>query len=87
MRGRGAGAISAQMADKARLSQGSILTGGAPEGFDAKLVADLVAKADGPVIHVETRPGRPFAAGEALSLPLVPGPLVLPEGGATLRGE
>ena len=27
-------------------------TGGAPEGFDAKLLADLAAKADGPVIHV-----------------------------------
>ncbi len=30
----------------------SILVGGAPEGFDARLVLDEIARADGPVIHV-----------------------------------
>ena len=55
------------MADKARLSQGSILTGGAPEGFDAKLVADLVAKADGPVIHVARDDARMAGMAEALA--------------------
>ncbi len=34
------------------LAKETVLTGGAPEGYDAQLLADLVARADGPVIHV-----------------------------------
>ncbi|MBF9033614.1 transcription-repair coupling factor [Rhodobacterales bacterium HKCCE2091] len=41
-----------------------IAVGGAPEGFDAKLVLDEVAKAGGPVIHV-ARDDKRMAAMEA----------------------
>lgn len=50
------------------------------------LRADLFA-CDGPAIHLESRPGRPVAAGDALALPLVPGPPALPAGSFILRGD
>ncbi|PCJ74162.1 MAG: transcription-repair coupling factor [Rhodobacteraceae bacterium] len=42
------------------------LTGGAPEGYDAKLLADLVARNDGPVIHVLRDDTRLAAMQQAL---------------------
>ena len=34
------------------LQKVTTLTGGAPEGFDARLIAQLVSRANGPVVHV-----------------------------------
>jgi transcription-repair coupling factor (superfamily II helicase) len=34
------------------LTPGRVVVSGAPEGYDAKLLADTVARADGPVLHV-----------------------------------
>ena len=42
------------------------MTGGAPEGYDAKLLAELVARADGPVIHVLRDDTRLAAMQQAL---------------------
>ena len=42
------------------------LTGGAPEGYDAKLLADLVARTNGPVIHVLRDDTRLAAMQQAL---------------------
>lgn len=43
------------------------LTGGAPEGYDAKLLAQLVARSDGPVIHVLRDDTRLAAMQQALN--------------------
>ena len=48
------------------LGRETVLTGGAPEGYDAHLVAGLVARADGPVIHVARDDARLAAMREAL---------------------
>ncbi|MBP5856640.1 hypothetical protein KAJ83_06445 [Marivibrio halodurans] len=50
------------------------------------LRADLFA-CEGPSIRVETRPGRPVSAGDALALPLIDGPLLMPPGMVVLKGE
>ncbi len=42
------------------------LTGGAPEGYDARLVLDLVKRAGGPVIHVARNDTRLVAMQQAL---------------------
>ncbi|MEE9454975.1 MAG: transcription-repair coupling factor [Paracoccaceae bacterium] len=42
------------------------LTGGAPEGYDARLVVDLVKRAGGPVIHVARNDMRLAAMQQAL---------------------
>ena len=39
-------------AQTAPLEPGLVRVGGAPEGFDASLLADLVRRTDGPVIHI-----------------------------------
>ena len=44
----------------------NITLSGAPEGFDARLVADEVARADGPVMHVARDDRRLAAMAEAL---------------------
>ncbi|QDL93744.1 transcription-repair coupling factor [Paroceanicella profunda] len=44
------------------------LVGGAPQGFDAKLLCDLVARAKGPVIHVARDDARVAALAEALAV-------------------
>ena len=44
-----------------------ILVSGAPEGFDARLIADEVARADGPVIHVARDDRRMNAMAAALA--------------------
>ncbi|WP_118132791.1 transcription-repair coupling factor [Oceanicella sp. SM1341] len=44
------------------------LVGGAPQGFDAKLLCDLVARAKGPVIHVARDDARVAAMAEALAI-------------------
>jgi len=51
-----------------------ILTGGAPEGFDARLVLDELAGADGPVVHVARDDKRLAAMAAALAFfdPSVP---------------
>lgn len=48
------------------LQNGMMLTGGAPEGFDAHLVAGLVGRTNGPVIHVLRNDTRLAAAEQAL---------------------
>ncbi|MGR3823071.1 MAG: transcription-repair coupling factor [Salipiger marinus] len=47
--------------------QSRILMGGAPEGFDAKLILSEVAKAAGPVLHVARDDKRLAALREALA--------------------
>ncbi|MGE4611608.1 MAG: transcription-repair coupling factor [Paracoccaceae bacterium] len=42
------------------------MTGGAPEGFDAKLLADIVARTNGPVVHVLRDDARLAAMQHAL---------------------
>jgi transcription-repair coupling factor (superfamily II helicase) len=42
--------------------------GGAPEGFDARLVADLAAQAGAPVLHVARDDRRAAAMGDALKV-------------------
>ena len=48
-------------------STSHVTVSGAPEGFDAKLVADEVARADGPVIHVARDDRRAEAMRAALA--------------------
>ena len=43
-----------------------IAVGGAPEGFDARLILDEAARAEGPVIHVARDDKRMAAMEEAL---------------------
>ena len=50
----------------AKIAPGAVTIGGAPEGWDAKLLADLVARADGPVIHVARDDARAAAMTDAL---------------------
>ena len=52
----------------AEIAPGAVIVGGAPEGFDARLVADLVGKAGGPVIHVARDDARAAAMAEALAV-------------------
>ncbi|MGG7568651.1 transcription-repair coupling factor [Rhodovulum sp. DZ06] len=54
------------MAETEPLRPGQVLAGGAPEGLDAKLVADLARRAGGPVIHVARDAARMAAFAEAL---------------------
>jgi len=49
------------------MSQSRIIMGGAPEGFDAKLILAEVEKAAGPVIHVARDDKRMAALQEALA--------------------
>ncbi|MEM9783614.1 MAG: transcription-repair coupling factor, partial [Pseudomonadota bacterium] len=62
-----------------RVAPGRVTIGGAPEGYDAKLVADLAARVGGPVIHVARDDARAAAMIEALSIwspttPILPFP-------------
>ena len=50
----------------APLSAVKSLTGGAPEGYDAKLLAELVARANGPVLHILRDDARLAAMKSAL---------------------
>src|SRR6056297_2692690 len=43
-----------------------IIVGGAPEGFDAKLILNEVARSEGPVIHVARDDKRMVATAAAL---------------------
>ena len=52
----------------ADIAPGAVTVGGAPEGWDAKLLADLVNRADGPVIHVARDDARAAAMAEALAI-------------------
>ncbi len=52
----------------AEISPGAVIIGGAPEGFNAHLVAGLVARANGPVIHVARDDARAAAMAEALAV-------------------
>ena len=52
----------------AEIAPGAVIVGGAPEGFDARLVADLVERAGGPVIHVARDDARAAAMAEALAV-------------------
>jgi transcription-repair coupling factor (superfamily II helicase) len=52
----------------AEITPGAVIIGGAPEGLDAHLVADLVARAKGPVIHVARDDARAAAMAEALAV-------------------
>ena len=48
------------------LEPGAVAVGGAPEGYDATLLAELVARAGGPAIHVARDDRRAAAMAEAL---------------------
>ncbi|MEM7188208.1 MAG: transcription-repair coupling factor, partial [Pseudomonadota bacterium] len=52
----------------ANLAPGAVTFCGAPEGWDAKLLADLVERAGGPVIHVARDDARAAAMAEALAV-------------------
>ena len=52
----------------AGIAPGAVTIGGAPEGWDAKLLADLVERAGGPVIHVARDDARAAALAEALGV-------------------
>lgn len=56
------------MTQMAKIAPAAITAGGAPEGWDAKLLADQVAKAGGPVLHVARDDARAAAMAEALGL-------------------
>ena len=56
------------MTHVAKIASGAVTVGGAPEGWDAKLVADQVAKAARPVIHVARDDARAAATAEALAV-------------------
>ncbi|MEM1345550.1 MAG: transcription-repair coupling factor [Pseudomonadota bacterium] len=50
------------------MTPGAVTVCGAPEGFDAKLLADLVARAKGPVLHIARDDARAAALREALAV-------------------
>ncbi len=64
------------MNTRGEVAPGAVTVCGAPEGWDAKLVADLVDRAGGPVIHVARDDARAAALTEALGL-VAPGLPVL----------
>ncbi|MEM6467454.1 MAG: CarD family transcriptional regulator, partial [Pseudomonadota bacterium] len=49
-----------------KIDPGLVRVGGAPEGFDAKLLAELVARVQGPVVHVARDDRRAAALAAAL---------------------
>ncbi len=50
------------------LEPGVVDVGGAPEGHDARLLADLIARADGPAIHIARDDRRMAAMADALAI-------------------
>ncbi|MGF1501443.1 MAG: transcription-repair coupling factor [Paracoccaceae bacterium] len=60
--------MNKQASPSAALVPGAVTVCGAPEGWDAKLVADLVARQDGPVLHVARDDVRAAAMAEALGI-------------------
>ncbi|SEA73294.1 transcription-repair coupling factor [Rubrimonas cliftonensis] len=50
------------------LRAGAVTVGGAPEGFDATLVADIAARAGGPVLHIARDDRRMAAMADALAV-------------------
>jgi transcription-repair coupling factor (superfamily II helicase) len=58
------------MANKTKrpLEPGVVEVGGAPEGYDAQLLAELSARAEGPVIHVARDDRRAAAMADALAV-------------------
>lgn len=52
----------------AKLAPGAVTVGGAPEGWDAKLLADWVERTGGPVIHVARNDARAAGMAEALGI-------------------
>ena len=52
----------------AKIAPGAVTVCGAPEGWDAKLLADLVDRAGGPVIHVARDDTRAAAMADALAV-------------------
>ena len=53
---------------EAKIAPGAVTVCGAPEGWDAKLVADLVDRAKGPVLHVARDDARMAAMADALAV-------------------
>ncbi len=60
----------------AKIAPGAVTICGAPEGWDAKLLADLVERAGGPIVHVARDDARAAAMAEALAF-IAPGLPVL----------
>ena len=56
------------MTHGARIAPGAVTVGGAPEGWDANLVADRVAKGAQPVIHIARDDARAAAMADALAI-------------------
>ena len=56
----------ARMSDKRPLTPGRLTVGGCPEGFDAKFLADTLARAGGQVMHVARDDARLAAMRSAL---------------------
>lgn len=54
------------MAEPRPLSPGRLLVGGCPEGFDARYLAGIVARARGPVVHVARDDARMMAMRASL---------------------
>ena len=60
--------MAADGGDLERLEPGLVRVGGAPEGYDAKLVADLVRRAGGPVLHIARDDTRMAAMVDGLKV-------------------
>ncbi len=65
------------MTHVAKIAPGAVTVGGAPEGWDAKLVADRAAEIGRPLIHVARDDARAASMTEALGL-FAPGLPVIP---------
>ncbi|MEM7743747.1 MAG: transcription-repair coupling factor [Pseudomonadota bacterium] len=52
----------------ANIAPGAVTIGGAPEGWDAKLLADLVDRSGGPVLHIARDDARAAAMADALAV-------------------
>ncbi len=53
---------------EANIAPGAVTVCGAPEGWDAKLLADLVERANGPVLHIARDDARMAAMADALAI-------------------
>ncbi|MEM1384067.1 MAG: hypothetical protein AAGG06_10550, partial [Pseudomonadota bacterium] len=56
------------MTPHGEIAPGVVLVSGAPEGYDAKLVTDLVVRAGGPVLHIARDDARAAALAEAAAV-------------------
>ena len=61
-------AKASRSSDRKPLDPGAVTVGGAPEGYDATLLAEIAARANRPVIHIARDDRRAAAMAEALGV-------------------